>query len=98
MTKTAVITGSTSGIGLAIAKAFAKGGANIVLNGFGSPDEIKKATDDVSALTKIHCAIADFTPMSRTRPARAANSADSALGRPNSFTSVAPGAEKRSVI
>ncbi|WP_043623786.1 3-hydroxybutyrate dehydrogenase [Ensifer sp. ZNC0028] len=51
MTKTAVITGSTSGIGLAIAKAFAKGGANIVLNGFGSPDEIKKATDDVSALT-----------------------------------------------
>ncbi|MBD9495623.1 MULTISPECIES: 3-hydroxybutyrate dehydrogenase [unclassified Ensifer] len=51
MTKTAVITGSTSGIGLAIAKAFAKGGANIVLNGFGSPDEIKKATDEVSALT-----------------------------------------------
>ncbi|HEV7306719.1 3-hydroxybutyrate dehydrogenase [Ensifer sp.] len=51
MTKTAVITGSTSGIGLAIAKAFAKGGANIVLNGFGSPDEIKKATDEVGALT-----------------------------------------------
>ncbi|MCK3776617.1 3-hydroxybutyrate dehydrogenase [Ensifer sesbaniae] len=51
MTKTAVITGSTSGIGLAIAKAFAKGGANIVLNGFGSPDEIRQATDDVGALT-----------------------------------------------
>ncbi|OCP09145.1 MULTISPECIES: 3-hydroxybutyrate dehydrogenase [unclassified Ensifer] len=51
MTKTAVITGSTSGIGLAIAKAFAKGGANIVLNGFGSADEIRQATDEVSALT-----------------------------------------------
>ncbi|HEV7322158.1 MAG TPA: 3-hydroxybutyrate dehydrogenase [Ensifer sp.] len=51
MTKTAVITGSTSGIGLAIAKVFAKGGANIVLNGFGSPDEIKMATEEVSALT-----------------------------------------------
>lgn len=51
MTKTAVITGSTSGIGLAIAKAFAKGGASIVLNGFGSPDDIKKATDEVGALT-----------------------------------------------
>ena len=33
--KTALITGSTSGIGLAIAKNFASKGANIVLNGFG---------------------------------------------------------------
>ena len=36
--------------------------------------------------------------MSRTRLARAANSADSCAGRPNSFTRVAPGAENRSVI
>jgi 3-hydroxybutyrate dehydrogenase len=33
--KTALVTGSTSGIGLGIAKQFAKQGANIVLNGFG---------------------------------------------------------------
>jgi 3-hydroxybutyrate dehydrogenase len=33
--KTALITGSTSGIGLGIAKALAQQGANIVLNGFG---------------------------------------------------------------
>lgn len=32
--KTALITGSTSGIGLGIAEAFAAEGANIVLNGF----------------------------------------------------------------
>jgi 3-hydroxybutyrate dehydrogenase len=38
--KTALITGSTSGIGLGIAKAFAKEGANIVLNGFGDAHEI----------------------------------------------------------
>ena len=33
--KTALITGSTSGIGLGLAKALATSGANIVLNGFG---------------------------------------------------------------
>jgi 3-hydroxybutyrate dehydrogenase len=33
--KTAVVTGSTSGIGLGIAQALAKAGANLVLNGFG---------------------------------------------------------------
>jgi 3-hydroxybutyrate dehydrogenase len=33
--KTALVTGSTSGIGLGIAKALAQQGANIVLNGFG---------------------------------------------------------------
>lgn len=33
--KTALVTGSTSGIGLGIAKALARNGANIVLNGFG---------------------------------------------------------------
>ena len=43
-------------------------------------------------------AIADRTPMSRTRPARSPNSSASSAGSPNNFTSVAPGAEKRSVI
>lgn len=40
-TRTALITGSTSGIGLAIAKAFAQSGGNVVLNGFGNADEIE---------------------------------------------------------
>jgi 3-hydroxybutyrate dehydrogenase len=38
--KSAVVTGSTSGIGLGIARALAAQGANVVLNGFGEPDHI----------------------------------------------------------
>jgi 3-hydroxybutyrate dehydrogenase len=36
--KTALVTGSTSGIGLGIAKALARQGANVVLNGFGDAE------------------------------------------------------------
>lgn len=38
--KAAVVTGSTSGIGLGIARALAEEGADILLNGFGDPQEI----------------------------------------------------------
>lgn len=40
--KAAVVTGSTSGIGLAIASAFAKSGIDVMLNGLGDADEIEK--------------------------------------------------------
>ena len=39
--KSAIVTGSTSGIGLGIARAFAAQGADVLLNGFGNPDEIE---------------------------------------------------------
>ena len=45
--KTALITGSTSGIGLGIAKALASQGANIVLNGFG---DVEGPKAEVAAL------------------------------------------------
>jgi 3-hydroxybutyrate dehydrogenase len=40
--KTALISGSTSGIGLATARALAQDGANVILNGFGDKAEIEK--------------------------------------------------------
>ncbi len=47
--KTALVTGSTSGIGLGIARHFASGGANIILNGFGDAGEIEQLRSDLAA-------------------------------------------------
>ena len=49
--KTALITGSTSGIGLGYAKALAAEGANIVINGFGDPDVIEQERVDLERLS-----------------------------------------------
>jgi 3-hydroxybutyrate dehydrogenase len=46
--KTALITGSTSGIGLGIAEAFGAAGANLVVNGFGDAAEIETLRADLS--------------------------------------------------
>ena len=47
--KTALVTSSTSGIGLGIATAFAAQGANIILNGFGDPADIDKLAAKLAA-------------------------------------------------
>lgn len=47
--KRALITGSTSGIGLATARALAAEGAQVVLNGFGDADEIATLCDELGA-------------------------------------------------
>lgn len=47
--KAAVVTGSTSGIGLGIARALAQHGANVVVNGLGDDEQIAAAVESVDA-------------------------------------------------
>ncbi len=52
--KTALVTGSTSGIGLGLALALARQGANIVLNGFGDAEPAKTAVAALGAKVAYH--------------------------------------------
>ena len=63
--KTALITGSTSGIGLGLAQALAAEGANIVLNGFGDAGEIATLR---TKLAKEHGVAVTYSPADMTKP------------------------------
>jgi len=67
--KSVLVTGSTSGIGLAIARAFAKEGANLTLNGFGEAAAIEKAR---AALEKEFGVKAIYSGADMTRPSEIA--------------------------
>jgi 3-hydroxybutyrate dehydrogenase len=64
--KTALVTGSTSGIGLGVAEAFAKAGCNIVLNGFGDVAQIEALR---GKLEKTHGVKVRYDGADMTKPA-----------------------------
>jgi 3-hydroxybutyrate dehydrogenase len=67
--KAAVVTGSTSGIGLAIARALAEAGAHVVLNGFGDAAEIEKTRVGIEKEFKVK---AIYVAADMTKPAEIA--------------------------
>ena len=67
--KSAVVTGSTSGIGLAIARAMAKEGANVLINGFGKPEDIEKERSAIESEFGVN---AIHSPADMTKPAEIA--------------------------
>jgi 3-hydroxybutyrate dehydrogenase len=67
--KTALVTGSTSGIGLAIARALAAQGANVTINGFGEKTAIEKERNDIEKEFGVK---ALYAPADMTKPSEIA--------------------------
>ncbi len=64
--KVAIVTGSTSGIGLGIATGLAKAGCSVVLNGFGDPEEIEQTRAE---LAEAHGVPVLYSGADMTKPA-----------------------------
>lgn len=76
MSKSAIITGSTSGIGKAIAEKLASNGYNIVLNGFGDKDEINSLKDAIASENNVKVIYSDAD---MTDPAQIKNMVDETI-------------------
>src|SRR3954467_6930794 len=63
--KVSLVTGSTSGIGLGIARALAAAGSEIVLNGFGKPEEVADAQAKIASDFKVRVS---FSPADMSKP------------------------------
>jgi 3-hydroxybutyrate dehydrogenase len=63
--KVSLVTGSTSGIGLGIARALAAAGSEIVLNGFGKPEEVADAQAKITADFKVRVS---YSPADMSKP------------------------------
>jgi 3-hydroxybutyrate dehydrogenase len=73
--KSAIITGSTSGIGLGIALAFAKAGMNVMLNGLGDEEEVEATRAHIENEFNVGAA---YSPADMTKPSEIAAMAEQA--------------------
>ncbi|MEA1833972.1 3-hydroxybutyrate dehydrogenase [Methylobacterium durans] len=79
--KAAVVTGSTSGIGLAIAKALAREGADVMINGLGDPGQIERTRAGIEAESGVRVL---YSGADMTKPSEIAGmmaEAEGAFGR-----------------
>jgi 3-hydroxybutyrate dehydrogenase len=74
--RVSLVTGSTSGIGLGIARALAAAGSDIVLNGFGSPEAIADAQTKISQFG----VRASYSPADMSNPASIQKMIETILG------------------
>jgi 3-hydroxybutyrate dehydrogenase len=74
--KSAIVTGSTSGIGLAYARALAAEGANVLINGFGEAAEIEAIRAGLESAFKVG---AVYSPADMTKPAEIAAMVETAV-------------------
>jgi 3-hydroxybutyrate dehydrogenase len=74
--KAAVITGSTSGIGLGIARTLAGAGCDVMLNGFGEPSAIERERGGIAKEFGIRAA---FNPADLSRPSEIAQMIEAAI-------------------
>ena len=73
--KNAIVTGSTSGIGLGVARALAAQGANVLVNGFGEKAQIDQLVANLKAKHKVNVA---YSGADMTRPADVAGMVEQA--------------------
>lgn len=76
--KSALITGSTSGIGLGIARALAREGCNVMLNGFGDPAAVEALRLEIASANGVR---AFYNPADMTKPAEIAALVDDCARR-----------------